>query len=92
MKTLVTAMAPIAMSLAALGVICIHIAVHGTVRDRDEGAAAHLWQLLMLGQVPLIAAFAVRWLSRAPKAAATVMAVQFLAATTAVAPVILLGW
>ena len=50
-----TAVVPIAMSLAALALIFWHIAVAGVARQADEGAEAHLWQLLMAGQIPIIA-------------------------------------
>jgi hypothetical protein len=54
---LISKRAPQIMSLAALA-ICI-VAWAGIVRDPpgDEGPLAHLYQLLMVGQVPLIAAF-----------------------------------
>jgi hypothetical protein len=78
---------PIAMSLAALAVTGGSLAIFGAVRDADEGAAAHLWQLLMAMQVPVVAWFAVQWLRRAPKQALQVLALQALAAAVAVAPV-----
>ena len=53
---------PIAMSLVALAVLFGSVLVAGTAREPDEGAAAHLWQLLMVGQVPVIVWFVVRWL------------------------------
>ena len=53
-----SAFIPIAMSIAALGVILIHIARFGTAPQSDEGAAAHIWQLLMAGQVPVILFYA----------------------------------
>jgi hypothetical protein len=40
---------PMAMSLAALALVLGHIAIFGVVHDADE--SAHLWQLLMAGQV-----------------------------------------
>ncbi|MFL6464674.1 MAG: hypothetical protein ACJ73N_09735, partial [Bryobacteraceae bacterium] len=59
MKSLLTkepvALIPIAMSLAASITVLSHIALFGVAREADEGAAAHIWQLLMAGQVPLIA-------------------------------------
>ena len=30
----------------------------------DEGTIAHLWQLLMAGQLPVLAFFAIKWLPR----------------------------
>jgi hypothetical protein len=54
---LITGRAPQIMSLAALAICAVGWA--GIVRGppRDEGALAHLYQLLMVGQLPLIAAF-----------------------------------
>lgn len=87
-----TAIAPIAMSLAALALVIGQIALVGTARQPDEGTAAHLWQILMAAQLPVIAIFAVRSLPRAPRAAVVVLAVQIAAALAAVVPVFLLGW
>ena len=42
----------LALALAALAVVLGHIALFGVVREADEGAAAHIWQLLMAGQAP----------------------------------------
>lgn len=82
---------PIAMSLAALAVVAVHVALRGTAREADEGAAAHLWQLLMAVQAPIILFFAVKWLPRAPGQALVVLAAQLGAALAAMAPVFLLG-
>ena len=87
-----SALIPIAMSLAALGTIAIHIARFGTAPQADEGTAAHIWQLLMAGQIPVIAFYAIKWLPQAPRTALQVMAVQFCAALAAAAPIYLLGW
>lgn len=80
------------MSLAALAVIFAHIAVAGVARQADEGTAAHLWQLLMAGQLPVIAFFAATWLPRAPRQALPVLGLQFIAGLAAVAPVFILDW
>jgi len=87
-----TAVIPLAMSLAALAVVLGHIAVSGIAREADEGTAAHLWQILMLGQIPVIALFALMWLPRAPSQALLVLAMQAAAAIAAAAPVFLLNW
>lgn len=78
---------PIAMSLIALAVVLSHIAIFGSAREADEGTAAHLWQLLMSGQVPAIACFALKWFPRFPGQALRVLALQAIAALTACAPV-----
>ena len=61
-------------------------------RETDEGAAAHIWQLLMAGQVPIVAFHAVKGLPRAPGTALRILAVQAGAALAALAPVYWLGW
>jgi hypothetical protein len=78
---------PIAMSLTALALVVGHIAIFGVVREADEGTAAHVWQLLMVGQVPVVAYFAVKWLPRTPGNALRVLALQFVAAFAACVPV-----
>ena len=83
---------PIAMSLAALAVVLVHVARFGVAREADEGTSAHLFQLLMAGQVPVLAFFAVKWLPRAPRQALQVLALQAGAALAALAPVYWLGW
>jgi hypothetical protein len=65
---------PLAMSLAALALVLGHAAVFGIVHDKDEGAAAHTWQLLMALQLPLVAYFMLRWLPRRTVAALQVLA------------------
>ena len=82
-----SAFLPVAMSLAALAIVLIHVAIYGVLREADEGAAAHLWQLLMAAQLPVLVFFAFRWLPRSPKQALLVMALQASAAVAALAPV-----
>jgi len=85
-----SAIIPMAMSLAALGVVIGHIAAVGVAREADEGTAAHLWQFLMAGQIPVIAFFAIRWLPRTPRQALLVLILQAVAGLAAAAPVFLL--
>jgi hypothetical protein len=80
------------MSFAALAVVLAHLITSGAARQADEGTAAHLWQLLMAGQIPIIAFFAIRWLPQSPRSALPVLALQAVAALTALAPVYLLHW
>jgi hypothetical protein len=82
---------PIAMSLAALALVLGHVALYGAVREADEGTAAHLWQLLMAAQLPIVAWFALTWLPREPRRALHVLALQAAAALAALAPVFFLG-
>src|SRR6516225_6834568 len=71
---------PVVMSLAALALVLAHVALFGAARETDEGAAAHLWQLLMAGQVPIMGFFAIRWLPAEPRTAAAVLVIQVGAA------------
>lgn len=83
---------PVAMSVAALGIVIVHIITSGTARQADEGTAAHLWQFLMAAQIPIIGFFAIRWLPESPRSALPVLAMQAVAALAALAPVLLLNW
>ena len=78
---------PLAMSFAALATVLGRIAFFGTAREADEGAAAHTFQLLIVGQLPVVAFFAIKWLQRTPKQAVAVLALQALAGAAALAPV-----
>ena len=83
---------PVAMSVGALAMIVWFVAVHGVVHQSDEGAQAHLWQLLVAGQVPLVLYFAFRWLPIAPRPALVVIGLQAAAVMLlAIAPLWALG-
>jgi len=86
-----SAFVPVAMSLLALATLALHVARFGTAPEPDEGAAAHIWQLLMAAQVPVIAYFAIKWLPRAPREATLVLALQIGSVLAALAPVFVLG-
>ncbi len=83
---------PLLMSLVAMATIVVHLAVHGTARQPDEGAAARLWQLLMAGQIPVIIYFAARWVSESPRRGLLVLAIQIAAWIAAAAPIFILEW
>ncbi|MFI4971646.1 MAG: hypothetical protein ACHP7H_03105 [Hyphomicrobiales bacterium] len=87
-----SAFLPVAMSLAALATVLVFLALHGPAPQADEGTAAHIWQLLMAPQVPIVAFFAIRWVPQAPRQAALILAMQVCAAIAAMAPVFLLHW
>jgi len=82
-----SAFLPLTMSLLALSLVLFHIAMYGTAREADEGTVAHLWQLLMGLQIPIMAFFAIRWLPVSPRSAIAVLALQFVAGLAAAAPV-----
>jgi hypothetical protein len=92
-----SAFLPIAMSLTALAVLGAAYIVGlatghgGLVREPDEGTVAHLWQILMAGQMPIIGFFAIKWLPRAPKQTLHVLALHVGAALASMAPVFFLN-
>jgi DNA-binding CsgD family transcriptional regulator len=85
-----SAFLPLAMSFGAFATVLIYVVLFGTARQADEGTAAHLWQILMAGQIPIIVFFAIKWLPRTPKQALLVLMLQGGAALMALAPVYLL--
>jgi hypothetical protein len=82
-----SAFLPLAMSLTALTLVLVHITIFGAAREADEGTTAHLWQILMAGQMPVLAFFAIKWLPRAPKQTLCVLALQAGAVLASIAPV-----
>ena len=87
-----SAFIPLAMSLGALATVAaaaIIAAQHGghLGGEPDEGSAAHIWQLLMALQIPIVLWFAVKWLRRAPQLTFRVLALQAGAWLAACAPV-----
>jgi hypothetical protein len=87
-----SAFLPVAMSLGALATVLGYLALHGPAPQTDEGAAAHIWQLLMAAQAPIVLYFAITWVPRSPRQALPILALQVGAAVAAMAPVFLLHW
>jgi hypothetical protein len=88
---------PLAMSCAALYVVLRHLVLYGAgppvhIGRPDEGPEAHIWQILMAGQLPVVLFFAIRWLWSDPRGALPVLGLQALAFVGAAAPVFLLNW
>ena len=86
-----SAFLPLAMSLAALATVLVHVAMFGVAREADEGTAAHIWQILMTAQIPIVAFFAIKWLPQTPRQALLVLTLQAGAALAALAPVFFLN-
>ena len=80
---------PLGMSAAAFVMLLVHLISIGADPAADEGTAAKLFQLLIAGQAPFVAFFALKWLPRMPSEAMYVLAVQAAAAMIALAPVVL---
>ena len=70
---------PLVMSLAALTLLLGYVAIFGIVHNQDEGAPAHLFQLIMLAQLPVVAFFAIKWLPKQPKQSLLVLGLQAVA-------------
>jgi len=85
-----SAFLPVAMSLVALATVLGHVAIFGVVHEADEGTPAHIFQLLIAGQLPIVTFFAVKWLPRTPRQALQVLALQASAGLAALAPVFFL--
>jgi len=86
-----SAFIPMLMSVAALALFLGAMAAGSVVREEDEGTIAHIWQLLMAGQLPVLAFFVFRWLPRVPRQTLRVLALQIGAALAAMAPVYFLS-
>jgi hypothetical protein len=87
-----TAFLPITLSLCALATVLVFLVLHGPAPQVDEGAAAHIWQLLMAAQVPVVVIFMITWVQKFPKQTLLILAIQVTAALTAMAPVYFLHW
>ena len=82
-----SALVPIGMSLAALTLVVGHFLRYGVVHETDEGTAAHVFQLLIVLQVPLVAYFALVRLPKTPREGLIVLATQAGAIVAAFASV-----
>jgi hypothetical protein len=87
MIKLPSAFLPVGMSSIALAMVLGHIIMFGLVREADEGTAAHIFQLLMVAELPIMAFFAIKWLPRFPWRTLQVLALQAGAALAALAPI-----
>jgi hypothetical protein len=83
---------PLVLSSLALLLVLVHVATVGVAPQPDEGADTHLWQLLMIAQLPLIAYFGMRWVPLAPRQGLIVLGTQLAFALAAAMPVLLLGF
>lgn len=87
-----SAFVPVVMSVAAMGTIVAQLVFVGSAPQPDEGTAAHLFQLLIGMQLPIVLYFAIKWLGRAARPAGIVLLIQFAAALLALAPIYHFGW
>ena len=82
-----SAFVPLAMSCTALITVLLHLQLSGVAREPDEGAAAHIFQMLIVAQIPFAALFAWRFVPMAPRSAIAVISLQACAVVIAGFPV-----
>ncbi len=87
-----SAFAPLAMSAIVLSMMAVHLARFGPAPQPDEGTGAHVFQILMPMQLPVIAFFAIAWIPRDRVHALQVLALQVTAAIVPFAIVFALRW
>lgn len=87
-----SAFLPVAMSMVAFALVLAYVAMVGSKPQADEGTVAHVWQLLMVGQLPLIAYWGIRWVPPAPRPGLIVLSIHLTCALVAVTPVLVLGF
>ena len=80
---------PLVMSLAALLFVLGYAAIIGIARQADEGTPAHIFQLVMLAQLPIAGYFGLKWLPKRPLPALLVLALQ---AVAWLVPIITVMW
>lgn len=87
---------PLVMSALALVVVALRLWISGRAPEAmhagrpDEGPAAHIFQILISAQVPIVLYPLLRWLRTDPRGTLAVLAFQVLAVLAALAPVFLL--
>ena len=80
------------MSIGALATIAGHILTSGIAPQADEGTAAHVWQLLMACQLPVVAWFAFRRIPQGGRKAIAISALHIGAIAAAFFPVWWFNW
>lgn len=85
-----SAFIPLFMAFLALSMVLIHFAIYGIVYEPDEGTMAHLFQLLMVGQLPFVAYFIIKWIQIKPKQTLQILVLQITLWILAIAAVIFL--
>ncbi len=78
---------PLAMSATAIALLVSSLLIFGVRHETDEGTAAHLFQILLAGQLPLVAYFAIKWLPQNLKQGFLILALQACFGLIALAPV-----
>jgi hypothetical protein len=86
-----SAFVPLAMSFAALLLVIYQLITSSNSMGAEADASKSVFQLLIVGQAPFAAYFAVKWMPRAPGDAMLILALQAAAAVAALAPTMFFG-
>lgn len=86
----VTSVAPLIFSAIAFAIVMANI-IARVPPQPDENASAHIWQLLMVGQLPIIAVFAATS-ARQNRSTKLILAAQLTAFIAAAVPVWFAGY
>jgi hypothetical protein len=85
---------PLVMSGAALADVLLYVVIFGTGQRagevQDENGTAHIFQILITGEAPIIVFFAVRWLPADWRMGLRILVLQAAAILLALSPVYLL--
>ena len=71
-----SAWVPLLLSALVLTMLLVMLAHAGVVRQKDEGAEAHLFQIWLVLEICLIPFFAFKWLPRVPYDALLIVVLQ----------------
>ena len=79
---------PIVIPLTFFAVMLILFTINGLPSpQKDEGTMAHLFQIWIVLEIPMLSFFAIKWLPQAPKEASIILAIQIISALMVCAPV-----
>jgi hypothetical protein len=87
----ISAWVPVLCSALAFAIVMANIIARVTPQP-DENTSAHLWQLLMAGQLPFVAGFVSTSDWRHWQRPAALLAIQFSAIVAAAVPVWIAGY
>jgi hypothetical protein len=87
----ISAWVPLLCSAVAFAIVLANVFAQLPPQP-DENTSAHLWQLLMVGQLPFVAAFVVTSDWRHWQRPAALLAIQLFAIVAAAVPVWLAGY
>lgn len=79
-----SAFIPLLMPLIALTIVLVHFEFVGIVHERDEGTLAHIFQLLIIVQIPFVIIFLFSWVNKKPKQTLLILAIQVITGMVAI--------